>query len=180
MSDSYDLEELVVKFSTIEGNNQAYYIVIRGVVPGIYSRITDLLDNVCDVKGAHVQRFPTLATAIAAWRQALTDGQVVPLDNVTHVQLLLPHLHYPVARQGDVEVVSTNATVLTNLSVCKHARTSLETAESSAALSVGDGDEWRRVAYEYSPKWVVWRGRLPGILDSWYETTSIMLYIECS
>jgi hypothetical protein len=45
---------------------------------------------------------------------------------------------------------------------------------------VGDGDEWRRASYEHGPKWVVWKGQLPGILDTWYEIVSVTLCVEHS
>ena len=140
------------------------------MVPGIYSQVVDVLDNVCDVKGAHVRRFPTLATAIAAWRQVLINGDAVPLGDVPHALPLPPGFCYPV--NDDETLSNTDVSTEILVSPTLHA-----TMEPPAVLSVDDGNEWHRAAYGYGPKWVVWKGRLPGILDSWYETASIIVRI---
>ena len=101
--------------------------------------------------------------------KALTDGNVVPLGDVLHVLPLPPGLRYPV---NDDEKLLTNTFVSREVSSSPGSPASTEPLADSSA---DDGDEWRRAAYEYGPKWVVWKGRLPGILDSWYETASIVV-----
>jgi hypothetical protein len=56
-------------------------------VPGIYINAIEALESVCDVEGAHAQRFPSLVTAISAWREALANGEVVPLGDIMPWQL---------------------------------------------------------------------------------------------
>ena len=140
------------------------------MVLGIYFWVVDVLDNVCDVKGAHVWRFPTLVTATAAWSQVLINGDAVPLGDIPYALLLPPGFCYPV--NDDETLSNTNVSTEILVSPILHA-----TMEPSAVLSVGDGNEWCRAAYEYGSKWVVWKGWLPGILDSLYETASIIVQI---
>ena len=56
----------------------------------------------------------------------------------------------------------------------------IDESVSNVDVLVGDGNEWRRASYEHGPKWVVWKGRLPGILDTWYEIVSVTLCVEYS
>lgn len=134
-------------------DNRNYYVIVRGIVPGVYFDASNALENVCDIRDAHIRRFLTLATAVVGWRQALFDGHVTPLGDVTHT-LLSRYFRY---------------TLPTSL---EHNSTQVEglVGDNDISVSVGDEDEWRRAAYEHGPKWVVWKGRLPGILDTWYET----------
>jgi hypothetical protein len=132
-------------------DNRNYYVVVRGVVPGVYFDASDALENVCDIRGAHVRSFPTLATAVVGWRRALSDGRVIPLGDVSHT-LLSRYFRYTVP------------------AALEHKPTQVDALVGDDDISVGEDDAWRRAAYELGPKWVVWKGRLPGVLDTWYET----------
>lgn len=62
--------------------------------------------------------------------------------------------------------------------IAKHTPGDMEDSMGDVNVLVGDDDEWRRAAYEHGPKWVVWKGRLPGIIDTWYEIVSRALCVE--
>ena len=136
--------------------NTGYYVVIRGVIPGIYRRSADVVENICDVQGAYVRKLPTLAAAIATWRRALSDGHATPLDIV--------------AQPGDFGAQSETSSKLldfaSDLSLPFPTFESLETSAASES-STDDRDKWRTTGYVHGPKWVVWKGHLPGILDTW-------------
>jgi hypothetical protein len=89
-------------------------------------------------------------TAIVGWRQALSDGCVIPLRDVSHT-LLSHYFHYTVSAALEHKPTQVDALV-------------------GDEISVSEDDEWHRVAYKHGPKWVIWRGKLSGVLDTWYET----------
>ncbi|KAF8222825.1 hypothetical protein L208DRAFT_1521205 [Tricholoma matsutake] len=121
-----------------------------GLLYRIYFDAFDALENVCDIRGAHVRSFPTLATAVVGWRWALSDGCVIPLGDVSHT-LLSRYFCYTVP------------------AALEHKPTQVDALASDDDILVGKDNEWHRAAYEHGPKWVVWKGRLPGVLDTWQQ-----------
>jgi len=91
----------------------------------------------------------------------LANGEVVPLGDIMPWQL---GSHYSLSGWGDIGLFSERGASEQARTACGR----LSHGEMSAtSLEIGQGDEWHRAAYEHGPKWVVWKGRMPGILDSW-------------
>jgi hypothetical protein len=236
---------LFAKFLTINPNENTHYVVIRGVSPGIYTKVTDVMENVCDVSGAYVRQLPSRDLAITVWRQALADGHATPLGlgldvsdgpgaevrqhptgslvtavarhtaplkiiyiqtdttpsessnseipRAPHVEtsssnpLLADDVQRRQARYTDLAIAVWRHAVadgrdapLETISIGtdSHAARSessnleillphVEAMETSSILSLSDDVQWRQARYTHGQKWVVWKGRLPGILDSW-------------
>jgi hypothetical protein len=82
MPDCGAFEGLLTKPPPHEHDERVYYVVLQGVVPGIYINAIEALESVCDIEGAHIRCSPSLVTAISAWREALAHGEVVPLGDI--------------------------------------------------------------------------------------------------
>jgi hypothetical protein len=108
-----------------------------------------VLINIYNVQGAYVRRLPTMSAAIATWRQALINGNVTPLDIATPLDTISEHPISSMTLPHCFGVIDVSATSLT-----------------------GTPNQWQYAKYQSGPKWVVWKGRLPGVLDSWYGMCS--------
>ncbi|KAF8222306.1 hypothetical protein L208DRAFT_1381891 [Tricholoma matsutake] len=149
------------KWPVVPGFNKLVFLgllsnnLVQGSVLGVYFDASDALENVCDIQGAriwgaHIQSFLTLVTAIVGWRWALSDGRVIPLGDVSHT-LLSCYFHYTVP------------------AALEHKPTQVDALVSDDDISVGKDDKWHRAVYEHGLKWVIWKGWLPGVLNTWQQ-----------
>lgn len=139
--------DLIKNFSM---QKTTYYVVIRGIVPGIYTNMADTLINMCDVEGAYVRGYPSFDLAAAAWRQALIEELVTPLrttQSLSGYSCIDVESGIDVEHMGDMSINSGD--------------TDISTPDFS------DDFKWRKASSNHGPKWVVWKGRTPGILDTW-------------
>jgi len=98
-----------------------------------------MLQRTHDVQGAYVQLFSSLGPAISAWRQAVHGNHSLYPDSTISQS----------PSDMDSDASSSDGSVLSISSVCLD-------------------DEWNTAKHHIGPKWVVWTGHLPGVLDSWY------------
>lgn len=130
-------------FHRAEAKHHSYYVLMRGIIPGIYTDVAEVLRNVAGVEGAYVEEFPTWQKATVSWRQALRDFNVVPLDS------FVPPTFSPLIFE-------------------KSAGSSAFFEGSHGHSSVlHESFAWHRSTHDSGSKWVVMSGRVPGIYDSW-------------
>lgn len=110
----------------------------------------EALDSLRGVEGAYVEQYPTHSAAAVAWRQAINDQLIVAL----RIPVEPPLIH------------EANQT-LSFLGVSESSVPCNESISGNESIPCNESILWHRAAHVSGPKWVVWKGRVPGIYDSW-------------
>ena len=137
------------------------YVVVRGLVPGIYTDASAVVEAVCNVSAPHVRQFSTNDEARAFWRHAL----------------LIRAVHAIMVEAADADlypIPQPPGTGRRHLKPSWIAGTSLRIQGPARSLCIG---ELRSELYNYTldsgapadgEHWIVIIGRKPGIYNSWY------------
>lgn len=140
-----------------------YYVVSRGLLPGIYKNPAMVLKNISNIPNTQVLRFTDPNAAAMAWRRELKANLVTPLGafyqpppSANIVQNQLPinidYPDYPNYGYSDMEDDNDDDSLSFTL-------TEVSDIESAWGTPADVDNE--------ACKWVVYKGRLPGIFDTW-------------
>lgn len=127
-----------------------YYVVFRGLLPGIYENPAEVLKNICNIENTHVLRFTDPNAAGMAWRRQLKAHTVVPLGAFYQP----PPPSSPNAVQNQLPI----NTDYPDPPVPEDDDDSLSFTLTDVSTDIDD---------EAGGAWVVYKGRLPGIFDTW-------------
>ena len=59
-----------------EVKGQAFYVVVSGAIPGIYSDPAQVLDAICNIPDSDVRSFETFDKAVSFWQHILRTHAV--------------------------------------------------------------------------------------------------------
>jgi hypothetical protein len=136
-----------------------FYVVLSGVRPGIYTTMPEVLDNICNVPGADVRAVASQEDATLILHAALRSDGV--------------HGIFPRSPYADFQIPPQVSRARPSLKPSKIATTKLGVKGPVKSLTL---EELHDGPYQYyhvprggpdTVKWIVIKGRRPGIYGSW-------------
>jgi hypothetical protein len=130
-----------------------YYVVLRGVVPGIYTTMLEALQNICNVSKPDIRCYPSQEEANMIWNMAL-------LARAPHaVPARSPYAEFETPPEPPrPRSASTIASM----------RGAKGPANELSIEDLREGPYHYTLNIDDGVKWVVIKGRVPGIYTSWY------------